>query len=252
MKIALVTGASSGLGRTFVNLIPEYYKNLDEIWVVARRKERLLELQKEIGVPVRVFAGDLSKDEVYNQIIDSLNQEKPEIRLLVNGAGFGLIGDFNSHSINDEASMIELNCVALTKMSGLCLPYLSKGSRAINIASAAAFGPQPGFAVYAASKSYVYHLSLALRSEWKEKKIYVTCLCPGPVETEFFERSGQTIKESKKKYLLQQEEVVRTAFLDSKKKKALSIPGISMKLAKIGSKILPDTLVAEFMKHQNK
>ena len=181
MKIAVVTGASSGMGREFAVQVSKLYRNLDEIWVVARRTERLEELKKKLTVPVRIFDGDLGRDYIYERIEKSLDQKQAKIRLLVNAAGYGKMGLTEKLDSLDLCGMIQLNCIALTKMTRLCLPYMEWGARVVRVAPAAPFAPQPGFAVYAASKSYVYSFSRALRMELKKHGISVTAVCPGPV-----------------------------------------------------------------------
>ena len=170
MKIAVVTGASAGMGREFARQIPYFYRNLDEISVIARRRDRLVSLSEEGMVPCRIFQGDLLKDDVYRELEQALTKEKPDIRMLVNAAGFGKTGrveEIAHRQPGTQMEMIDLNCRALTRMTLLCLPFLKLGSRIVNLASAAAFCPQPSFAVYAATKSYVLSFSRALRAELK-------------------------------------------------------------------------------------
>ena len=155
MKIAVVTGASSGIGREFVRQIEHFYKDLDEIWVIARRKERLDGLRQEMGMPIRIFAGDLLKKQICRDYHNALKTLSPEVRMLVNAAGFGKSGTFRDIAAEGkklQTDMVDLNCRALTRMVQLTLPYMKKGGRIINIASAAAFCPQPSFALYAAAK----------------------------------------------------------------------------------------------------
>lgn len=178
MRIALITGASSGLGKEFAKQIPRLYKGLDELWAVARRTERLKKLEQEISIPVRIFDGDLNRDYIYERIGKELEKQSADIRMLVNAAGFGKMGKFEDIPLADQLSMVDLNCRGLTKMTGICLPYLSRGSRILNVASAAAFSSQPGFAVYAAGKAYVYRFSTALRTELVSRGIIVTAVCP--------------------------------------------------------------------------
>lgn len=250
MRIAIVTGASSGLGREFVRQIEHLYKELDEIWVIARREERLLELKKEASVYIRVFAGDMEKDLVYKQVKNRLENQNPDIRMLVNAAGFGKTGTVEEIAKEDkklQLRMIDLNCRGLTEMTCVCLPWMSKGSRIINIASAAAFCPQSRFAVYAATKSYVLSFTRALRAELEEKRIIVTAVCPGPVDTEFFETSGSLGSLMKESIMAKAPQVVRQALLDARDKKELSIYGITMKSANIVSRLLPHNVVIKAM-----
>ena len=134
MKIALITGASSGLGREFARQIPKLYQNLDEIWVVARRAERLNELEMELKVPVRIFDGDLNQDYIYKKLGIALGKSHANVRMLVNAAGYGKIGTFCEYGWKAETGMVDLNCRSLTRMTALCLPYMHCGSRIVNTA----------------------------------------------------------------------------------------------------------------------
>ena len=244
MKIALITGASSGLGREFARQIPKLYQNLDEIWVVARRAERLNELEMELKVPVRIFDGDLNQDYIYKKLGIALGKSHANVRMLVNAAGYGT---FCEYGWKEETGMVDLNCRSLTRMTALCLPYMHCGSRIVNLSSAAAFGPQPGFAVYAATKSYVYSLSMALGRELKGSGIYVTAVCPGPVDTEFFDHTGKEVASVKKKFRADAKDVVRKALIDSMRAKKISVYGLPMKAAWVASKIVPDSVIVAVM-----
>ena len=132
MKIALITGASSGLGREFARQIPKLYQNLDEIWVVARRAERLNELEMELKVPVRIFDGDLNQDYIYKKLGIALGKSHANVRMLVNAAGYGKIGTFCEYGWKEETGMVDLNCRSLTRMTALyalwqqnCEPFIS-------------------------------------------------------------------------------------------------------------------------------
>lgn len=246
MKIAVITGASSGMGREFVRQAGYFYRSLDEIWVIARRKERLESLRKECRVPLRIFDGDLLKKQVYRQYHSGLKEKKPDIRMLVNAAGFGKSGTFSEIASEDkklQPDMIDLNCRALTRMIQLSLPWMSRGSRIINLASAAAFCPQNGFAVYAATKAYVLSLSRALSSELRSRGIIVTAVCPGPVDTEFFQVSGELTDPLKKLTMAKAPAVVHKALKDSRKRREVSVYGASMKAARIGARLLPHRLI---------
>lgn len=252
MKIAIVTGASSGMGREFVKQIELLYKDLDEIWVVARRTGRLKELKANTYTYIRIFDGDLTKDLVYKQVKNRLENQNPDIRMLVNAAGFGKSGTIEAIAEEDaglQLAMIDVNCRALTQMTTVCLPYMSKGSRIVNMASAAAFCPQPSFAVYAATKSYVLSFSRALGTELQERQIYVTAVCPGPVDTEFLEKAGKPESKFKDSFLVKPKEVVKQALIDAKHGKEVSVYGTSVKGAQIASKVLPHGMILEAMKN---
>lgn len=246
MKIAIVTGASSGMGREFVRQLGYFYKNLDEIWVIARRKERLEALAKESRVPLRIFAGDLQKKKVYKELRDALEKEQPDLRMLVNSAGFGKSGsveEISSEKFRIQTDMVDVNCRSLTRMTLLCLPFLRAGSRIVNLASASAFCPQPYFSVYAATKSYVLSFSRSLGEELRKKGIVVTAVCPGPVDTEFFKFSGKPQNILKKLTMAKADRVVHQALKDCRFGKSVSVYGIPMKLTYFGTKLLPHGLL---------
>lgn len=197
-KIAIITGASSGLGEEFTKQISKAY-DYDEIWIIARRLEKLDALAQKINTEknaklIKPIAMDISsKDSVYTfkQLLEDEHESLGmvgsgiEIGLLINNAGFGTYGTFEESSLSKEMSMIDLNCTTLTGFCHIALPYLTKDSVIINTASLAAFLPLGNFAVYAASKAYVLSFSIALAAELKDKGVKVCALCPGSVSTEF-------------------------------------------------------------------
>ena len=156
---------------------------------------------------------------------------------------YGRVEDIAADDRKVQTDMVTLNCRSLTRMTLLCLPYFTAGSRIINLASAAAFCPQPGFAVYAATKSYVLSFSRSLGAELKDKRIYVTAVCPGPVDTEFFQVSGALSSPLKKLTMAPAPRVVHQALKDSRTGKAMSVYGIPMKAVRILTKILPCSVI---------
>lgn len=247
MKIAIVTGASSGMGREFVRQIEHLYKELDEIWVIARRRERLEELKSRMLTNVRIIEGDLLGDSIYEEIEALLDEKKPNIRMLVNAAGFGRKGDVKDISCKDQLEMIDLNCKALTHMTKICIPFMCKGSRIVNLASAAAFCPQPAFSVYASTKSYVLSFSRSLGTELRNEGIIVTAVCPGPVETEFFDVAGKQDNPMKEATMAKPEAVVKQALLDARDGKDVSVYGVAMKCTKAATKVLPHRVLLDAM-----
>lgn len=254
MKAAIVTGASSGMGREFVRQIAEKYPWLDEIWAIARRAGELEKLKEEIPkVPVRPLPLDISREEEREKLEKLLKKERPKILFLVNAAGVGIQKEFAGISPKEAVSMTELNCSALTGITGICLPYCKEGSRIFMLASAAAFIPQPGFSVYAASKAYVVSFSRALNRELKSGKIQVTAVCPGPVDTPFLEKMGgkDRMPGYKKPFIARPKAVVRKALRDGARGRELSVPGVFIKALEAGCKILPHGLILKFMEEKS-
>jgi short-subunit dehydrogenase len=187
-RVALVTGASAGLGIEFARQLS---KRGHRLVLAARRKERLEELAKELG-NARAVAVDLSKSDAPAKLMADVEANGESVDLLVNNAGFGLIGRFAELDAKRERQMIDLNVGALTDLCRAVAPeMIERGSGAIlNVASTAAFQPGPKMAVYFATKAFVLSLSEALHEELKPHGIKVSCLCPGPTRTEFGDVAG--------------------------------------------------------------
>ncbi len=183
-RIALITGGSSGLGREFAVQI-DAMQVVDEIWLVARNEEALEAVAAALSTPARIIVADLTSKADIASIVSTLNAEQPHVSYLVNAAGFGKFGDWQT--ISDEAvdSMIDLNCRGLVDMTRAALPYMDRGSRIIEVASAAAFVPLPHMNVYAATKAFVLRYTRALRWELHGTGITATALCPTWVKTGF-------------------------------------------------------------------
>lgn len=245
-KIALVTGASSGMGREFARQISARYSKFDEIWLIARRSGPMEELAGEIAMTARIISMDLSKEEELQGLHKLLEEKAPDIKLLVNCAGFGKTGKTEDIAYKDQTGMIDVNCRALTAVTAFSLPHISGNSRIINVASAAAFTPQPNFAVYAATKAYVLSYSRALRQELKSRKISVTAVCPGPVDTEFFDIAGNSVKFLKRMVMAKPELVVEQAIKDAALGNELSVYGKAMKLSYAAARILPQKALMKF------
>ena len=245
MKIAIISGASSGIGMELAMLLDSYM--LDELWLISRNYDKLLELSNKLKTKSRLISEDLSTEDAYYTIKKLLNEFNPEIKYLVCSAGVGYNGGIETLTENQITQIISTNCTALTRLNKISINYMKVGSRIINISSGSAFMPQPYFSVYAASKSYVNSFSRALGQELKSKSIYVTAVCPGPVDTPFFS-SLENISNYKKRFLVSPKSVAIGALTASKKRKKLYTPSFSMKIVHLASKILPTNLILKFYK----
>lgn len=244
MQIAVVTGASAGIGREFVFSIDRRYE-LDEIWVIARRAERLEELSESCRNRIRPVAMDLTDSGDIEKYRQMLEIEKPEIKLLVNSAGCGVFGPFEEKELDKLLGSVQLNSVALTAMCHLSLPYMKKGSSIINIGSNSSWQPVPYQAVYGASKSYVLSFSRAIGRELRPRGIHVMCVCPGWIRTEFQEYAhhDEYIRYVDRWY--EPNEVAEQALDDLRKKKAVSILGAPVRRQVRLVKHLPVDLVMD-------
>lgn len=250
MKIAIVTGASSGMGREFVRQLDKCMRTIDEIWVIARREAALEELSHEMSnIPLRILTLDLCKEMDIDILEHLLQKENPTVRLLVEASGVGYSGKFAIRTRKEAEEMVMLNAASLVSVTHVVLPYMSTPSNVIILASASAFSPQKEFAVYAASKAFALSFSRGLNAELRERKITVTAVCPGPVDTEFLTKCYGDNKEKFLKKLVKEQPspVVHKALADAKKGKDISIFGVPMKLVHAASKILPAGLLLRFM-----
>ena len=244
MNIAIITGASAGMGRHFA-LQLEGRPDIDEIWLLARRKERLEELASELTqARGRVFSVDLCDPEALVAFFNTLEQERPNISWLINNAGFGKIGRFDQIPLHSNLQMIDLNIRALTEITQRALPFCSKGTRIVQVASSAGFLPITNFAVYAASKSYVVNFSNALARELKPRGITVTAVCPGPVQTEFFDVAASEggTKSGPEGLMADPEKVVALAIKDAERARLNSAYGLSIKAFILLTRLLPRRL----------
>jgi len=191
MKIAIVTGASSGLGQEYVKALTKDYAELDEIWVIARRADRLEALVDAYpSMRIRPLALDLTEQESYEVLRQTLEAEQPEVKVLINNAGFGTLGNFDTMEMVTQTRMVDLNNRALTAVTAVALRYMKKGSFVINVCSIASFAPNPRMTVYCSTKAYVLSFSKSLRFELKPRGINVLAVCPGPMDTEFLPAAG--------------------------------------------------------------
>ena len=244
MKIAVITGASSGIGREFVYAVDKNY-SFDEIWVIARRAERLEELKEKCRNPIRPVALDLAADADLKAYAELLEKEKPEIALLVNAAGCGVFGPFEEKELDALLHSARLNALSLTAMCHLSLPCMKSGSAIINMGSNSSWQPVPYQAVYGASKSYVLSLSRAIGRELRPRGVHVMCVCPGWIKTEFQQHAkhDEYIRYVDRWY--GPEEVAAQAMEDLEKKKTVSILGAPVRRQVALVKHLPVDMVMD-------
>ena len=255
MNIAIVTGASSGMGREFVLQLPRYVE-VDEIWAIARRTEALEALKAEVSVPVRPVSLDLLQQSSFETVASMLEQEKPNVKLLVNAAGFGKFGAYHKVSVADDCRMIDLNCKALLVMTRLCVPYMQPGSHILQLDSLSAFQPVPYITTYGATKSFVLSYSRAMNRELKSKGIRVMAMNPGWVKTEFFNHAFQTNGDGEVQFfdrLYEADEVVTTGLKDLyRSKKDYSVHGLPVKFQVFLVKLVPHSIVMNIWLNQQK
>ena len=254
MKIAIVTGASSGMGREFVRQLAGYL-TVDEVWAIARRADALAELSAECPFPVRPISLDLCEDASFDTFAALLEQEKPDVRLLVNAAGFGKFGRFDKVNLVDECKMIQLNCTALVKMTRLTLPYMHDGSHILQLDSLSAFQPVPYITTYGATKAFVLSYSRAMNRELKSRGVRCMAMNPGWVKTEFFNHACQT-NDNEVQYfnrLYEAKDVVATGLKDLyRTKKDVSIHGLPVKAQVLLVKLVPHKIVMNIWLNQQK
>ena len=255
MKIAIITGASSGMGKEFVMQL-SHYVQVDEIWAIARRENALQQLQQDCTVPVRPISLDLCDGSSFTRYQALLAAETPDVKLLVNAAGFGKFGRFQTISLEDDCRMIDLNCKALVALTRLTLPYMQRGSHILQLDSLSAFQPVPFITTYAATKSFVLSYSRAIAAELKTAGIRVMAMNPGWVKTEFFNHALQTNHGSQVQYfdrLYEAKDVVATGLKDLyRTKKPVSVHGFPVRMQVRLVKLLPHSLVIKIWLQQQK
>ena len=242
MKIAIVTGASSGLGKAFALKLDKL--GLDEIWGVALDKDGLDNVAALTKTPFRAFAVDLTYKGI-DILKNAIKTEQPNIVWLVNAAGFGKFGRYDEIPIEQSINMIKLNCEALVTLTEYCLPYMTSGSKIAEFSSVAAFQPTPYVNVYSATKAFVYNYSRALNAELQSRHITVCAVCPFWTKTHFFERAERDNKNVVINYIVmyQPERVVEKAYNDILKDKEVSIYGFVARSQARLARIVPTKLV---------
>lgn len=250
MDIAIITGASSGLGVKFLEAIIDKYPNLDEYWIIARRKERLDELaSKYKEKKIICVKADLTSEQSYEEIANLLEKDNPNISILINNAGYEKSGLFVEMNLSDIQNMINVNMKGMAVIQRLCVPYMKEGSFSVITCSVSSFVPVPHQAVYSASKKYVYYFGRALRAELSSKKINVLLLCPGNMDTEMNPKGQARQSEQINKLpFLDMGKLTKKALEKAKNGKAVYTPGCFYKFYYIMAKVLPSSIMIHVVK----
>ncbi len=254
MSVAIITGASSGLGKDFAEQLA-LIDGVDEIWLIARREQRLKELAELISKPCKILTVDLSSIDGLNEYKAKLAEFKPKVKYLVNAAGFGKYGSYEVVDTETAFNMIDLNVKALLFITQETLQFMSKGSHIIQMGSASTYHPLPNLNVYASTKSFVRHYSYALAYELKGRGISVTTVCPGWVKTEFFDNANidSSSEKSFTKPMVKSIDVVKKALRDANRGKKLSQYALFNRTHSALARILPrGVMISLWQNMQNK
>jgi hypothetical protein len=252
-KTALITGASSGIGLEFARL---FARNRYNVVLLARRQESLAELSKELEdkhrISTKIIAKDLSNasapEEIYEELRDSIR-----IDVLVNCGGFSVLGLFSEVDWSKERDMIQVNLTSLTHLTLLFLRGMvgRRDGKILNVASTAAFQPDPLMAVYYATKAFVLSFSQALAEEVRDKEVLVMALCPGPTRTGFQETADVQSSRLVKLGVMDAETVARIGYEGLMNNKRVVIPGLRNRMLAFGVRIMPRNSVTRIVRRMN-
>lgn len=244
MPIAIITGASSGLGACYVDAVTRVFPEIEELWLIARREDRLREVaakypdKKCVVVPM-----DMADMNSYSAFSEKLRLEQPEVKLLINDAGIAGNGVFADSELDRMLKVIDLNCKGATAITRVCLPYMIDGGTILEVSSTSAFVPNTNLVVYCASKSYVSAFCLGLREELKQRRINVCAVCPGMMMTEM--NASLSAAQSRLPKVNIPAEAVKS-LKAAKNGRAVYTTGAFYKFYRFLAKLLPHTLLIKF------
>ncbi len=244
MSVAVITGASSGLGRAYVDAVLEIFPEIDELWLIARRADRLAAIadtypQKKI-VPIPMDMADMKN---YQMLQNKLETEKPEIKLLINDAGVSAGGHFQEQDMEKMLAMIDLNVKGATAITRVCLPFIPKGGTILEVSSTSAFVPNVNLVVYCATKSYVSAMCTGLREELKSRKINVCAMCPGLMLTEM---PGELTAQQQRLPQIDVKKAAVRSLKAAKKGRGVYTTGAFYKGYRLLAKLMPANLMVKF------
>lgn len=250
-KIAIITGASTGLGREFAKVIRKK-EEIDEIWAIARHQDKLNRLRKQLGKKIRPVPMDLSKSDKIEKLGDMLSAEQATVLYLINNAGYAKFCSYGDLSVRDSINMIDLNISGVVAMGLVCIPFMPRGSHIINVSSQAAFQPLPYQNLYSSTKAFVRNYTRALNVELKDRGITATAVCPGWLKTNLYERADIGAAKATKRFygMNTPDKIARKAVADAEKGKDISIYSFYVNFCHIGAKLLPQKLMMELWLRQ--
>lgn len=252
-NIAIITGANSGIGKEFTKLLSKYH-DIDEIWAIARNQDRLNEVRRNCGDKIRIFSMDLTDRANLNAIELLLKTENPNVKYLINCAGYAVFCDYGDISTETSISMIDLNISATVALCVMCIPYMSAGSHIVNMSSQASFQPVPFQNIYSATKAFVRSYTRALNVELNAREIHATAVCPGWMNTRLIERAsiGAERGTTKFPHMTEPDAVAAQALKDADNNKDMSVYSAYIKLSHLLSKLLPHKLIMKvWLKQQD-
>ena len=250
MSIAILTGASAGLGKSFFKSLIARHPNLDGIWLIARRRERLEEMAADSPIPVTVLPLDLVDAANYDVLAAALKEADAKVKILINNAGLGELDNVADSTWPVQSRMVDLNCRALTAVTTVVLPYMERGSFIVNVCSIASFCPNARMTVYSSTKAYVMSFSRGLREELRPLGINVLAVCPGPMKTEFLDVANITDRSPMFKTLPYSDPdiVADRAVKWAGKGKSVYTPKFLFKFYRVLAKLVPHSLMMKFCK----
>ncbi len=249
MTVAVITGASSGLGKEYVCQVIRQLPAVEEIWLVARRVDRLEAIAAEHPEKTfRLLALDLCRDDDLETYRTTLAETAADVKVLINNAGFGKLGYFADMPLKEQVGMVDLNCRALTAVTSLTLPHMNKGGGILNVSSIASYVPTERMAVYCSTKAYVTSFSKALRAELRHRGIHVLAVCPGPMATEFLEVASITGNSKTFQTLpyCHPETVARVSLHRLLRGKSWYTNRLLYKVYRVLAKLVPDRILMKF------
>ena len=245
MSIAVITGASSGLGVCYIDAVTKLYPEIDELWMIARREERLKKVaEKYHNKRCVIIPMDMADMNNFKMLEEKLKADNPQIEVLINDAGVSAGGQFSDMELERLLKMIDLNCKGATAVTKVCLPYIIDGGTILEVSSTSAFVPNTNLIVYCASKSYVSAFSLGLREELKNRRINVCATCPGFMLTEM--TKTELTKGQNRLPVIDPKTAALKSLKAAKKGRAVYTTGAFYKCYRLLAKLIPHTLLVKF------